>query len=62
MKISKRNILTTNFVDAGNTYKKLAKTIKYEDGDRAWIKLDKLKQTWINSAWVLHDKLANDKK
>jgi len=49
--------LFAKFVAAGNAYKVLAGEIKYADGDRAWIKLDELKQTWMDSAWRLHDAL-----
>lgn len=53
--------LTTNFVTTGNEYQKLAKTIRHEDGDRAWQRLDELKRKWVDAAWLLHEHLANGK-
>jgi hypothetical protein len=51
--------MIAEFVSTGNEYKELAKSIRHEDGDRAWIKLDELKATWIDAAWRLHEQLLN---
>jgi len=53
--------LFANFVRTGNEYKTLAKALRYEDGDRAWIRLDELKRQWVDASWLLHEHLANDK-
>jgi hypothetical protein len=51
--------LFANFVRTGNEYKTLAKTIRHEDGDRAWIRLDELKRQWVDASWLLHEHLPN---
>jgi len=48
-----------DFISTGSEYKKLAKVIKYEDGDRAWVELDRLRRKWIDAAWRLHDHLES---
>lgn len=58
MKVATKQ-LTADFVTAGNEYKELAKAIRHEDGDRAWIRLDELKRKWIDAAWLLHEHLSN---
>lgn len=52
--------LLNNFIASGNAYKDLAKSIRYEDGDRAWIHLEELKRNWMDTAWLLHDRVADD--
>jgi len=48
------------FIEVGTEYKQMLETIKHEDGDLAWIKLNKLREDFFYESMELHASLISE--
>ena len=48
------------FIEVGTKYKQMLETIKHEDGDLAWIKLNKLREDFFYESMELHASMISE--